>query len=194
MKIKKASFVTSITGNQNFPGCGLPQIAIVGKSNVGKSSLINGLVNQKKLAKTSQQPGKTRLINVFLINDNFHLIDVPGYGYAEVSKDMQEDWRRMINEFLNGSEHLKHILLLIDIRHEPGANDKEMLAWIRETGIPCSIIATKADKLSKSQQQKAIAIICRSLDIKQNEILPVSSVSKQGTNELLDHIGRILKK
>ena len=194
MEIKQSDFVISAVTSGQYPKDGYPEVAFVGKSNVGKSSLINGLVNQKNLAKTSQQPGKTRLINVFLINDDFHLIDVPGYGYAGVSKGMKEDWGRMMNEFLDGSEHLKHILFLIDIRHEPGTNDKEMFEWIRESGIPCSILATKADKLSKSQQQKAAAVICRSLGIKQNEILPISSISKQGRNELLDHIGRILEK
>lgn len=193
VKIKQAQFITSVTGNDNFPGRGLPQIAVLGKSNVGKSSLINCLANQKKLAKTSQQPGKTRLINIFLFNDNFHLVDLPGYGYAKVSKDMQEDWMRMMDEYLCGSEHLEHLLLLVDIRHEPTANDKVMAEWARDSAIPFSVVATKADKLSRSQQIRAIGVIAKSLGIEKDQVLPFSSANRQGREELTDHIGKVLK-
>lgn len=193
MKIKQARFVTSITGNDAFSGRGLPQIAVIGKSNVGKSSLINCLANQKKLAKTSQQPGKTRLINIFLFNEDFHLVDLPGYGYARVSKDMQDDWMRMMDEYLCGSEHLDHLLLLVDIRHEPGANDKVMAEWARESAIPFSVVATKADKLSKSQQIRSINMIAKTLGVEKNQVLPFSSANRQGREELIDHVGRVLK-
>lgn len=121
-------------------------------------------------------------------------MDLPGYGYAKVSKDMQEDWGRMMNEYLENSEHLKHILLLIDIRHEPGAHDKNMVAWVQEMGVPYTIVATKADKLSKNQQQKALGVLARSLSVKTTDILPVSSVSKQGKEELVNHIGEVLSR
>lgn len=185
MRITQARFITSLTGNQDFEGRGLSQIALVGKSNVGKSSLINCLVNQKKLAKTSQQPGKTRLINIFLINEGFHLVDLPGYGFAKVSKAMQADWSKMMGEYLNESELLVHLLFLVDIRHEPSTQDKKMAAWIHETGIPFSVVATKADKLSKSQQIKALGVISRSLDVPVDSITPFSSANKQGKEELL---------
>lgn len=194
MKIKQAQFITSVTGNAAFPGRGLPQIAVLGKSNVGKSSLINCLANQKKLAKTSQQPGKTRLINIFLFNEDFHLVDLPGYGYAKVSKDMQEDWMRMMDEYLCESQHLTHLLHLVDIRHEPTANDKVIAEWIRESGIPCTVVATKADKLSKSQQIRAVGVIAKSLDVDKSDILPFSSVNRQGKDELLGRMGKALKQ
>ena len=193
MKIQQAQFVTSVTGNDNFPGRGLPQIAVLGKSNVGKSSLINCLANQKKLAKTSQQPGKTRLINIFLFNNSFHLVDLPGYGYAKVSKDMQEDWMRMMDEYLCGSKYLDHLLLLVDIRHEPSANDKVMAEWARDSAIPFSVVATKADKLSKSQQIRSLGVIAKALNIEKDQVLPFSSANRQGREELTDYIGKVLK-
>lgn len=192
MKIKKARFITSITGDADFPGRGLPQVAIMGKSNVGKSSLINSLANQNKLAKTSQQPGKTRLINIFLFNENFHLVDLPGYGYAKVSKHIQEDWERMMGEYLESSQFLKQILLLVDIRHAPDSNDKSMLAWVKETGIPFVVVATKADKLSKSQQIKSVRALSESLGVDREDIFPTSSVNKQGKDELVNRIGEVL--
>lgn len=194
MQIKKASFITSLVGNRDFPGRGLPQIAVAGKSNVGKSSLINCITNHSKLAKTSQQPGKTRLINIFLINERFHLVDLPGYGYARVSKGMQEDWGRMMNEFLNGSEHLHHMLHLVDIRHEPAEHDQQMAAWIKAAGIPCTVVATKADKLSKAQRQRAVFLICRTLGVQPWEVVPFSSATKEGKDELLRRMDEALKQ
>lgn len=119
-------------------------------------------------------------------------MDLPGYGYAKVSRDTQEDWGRMMGEYLENSDHLKHILLLIDIRHEPGAHDKKMVVWVQEMGIPYTIVATKADKLSRNQQQKALGVLARSLEVKIGDILPVSSVSKQGKDELVNRIGEVL--
>ena len=192
VKIKQARFVTSAINDRDFAMRELPHIAIVGKSNVGKSSLINGLANQKKLAKTSQQAGKTRLINVYLFNEDFYLVDLPGYGYAEVSRKTQEDWNRMMNEFLVNSDNIAHILHLIDIRHEPGNHDKDVFEWICKAGIPYTVVATKADKLSKMQQQKSILQISRSLEIEPSEVLAFSSVSKQGKDELVDRLGKVL--
>ena len=192
MRIKQARFITSINGNKNFPGRGLPQIAVLGKSNVGKSSLINCLANQKKLAKSSQEPGKTKLINVFLFNEVFHLLDLPGYGFARVAKNVQEEWIQMMDEYLCGSEFLVHLLLLVDIRHEPTKNDKVMAEWARESGIPFTIVATKADKLSKSQQIQAKLVIAQALQVDQRDIFPVSSSTRQGKEELVDRIGKTL--
>ena len=192
MRIKRATFVTSLTGNQRFEGEGLPQIAIAGKSNVGKSSLINCLCNQNKLARVSAEPGKTRLVNIFRINDDFHLVDLPGYGYARVSRSMQEDWGQMMDSYLSGSEHLCHILHLVDIRHDPGQHDLQMQAWIQHNQLPCTVIATKCDKLSRAQQQKSILIICRALGVQPWDVLPFSSVTRAGREELLERLGKIL--
>lgn len=192
MRIKRATFVTSLTGNQRFEGEGLPQIAIAGKSNVGKSSLINCLCNQNKLARVSAEPGKTRLVNIFRINDDFHLVDLPGYGYARVSRTMQEDWGQMMDSYLSGSEHLCHILHLVDIRHEPGQHDLQMQGWIQHNQLPCTVIATKCDKLSRAQQQKSILAICRALGVQPWDVLPFSSVTRAGRDELLERLGKIL--
>ena len=192
MRIKRATFVTSLTGNQRFEGEGLPQIAIAGKSNVGKSSLINCLCNQNKLARVSAEPGKTRLVNIFRINDDFHLVDLPGYGYARVSRSMQEDWGQMMDSYLSGSEHLCHILHLVDIRHDPGQHDLQMQAWIQYNQLPCTVIATKCDKLSRAQQQKSILAICRALGVQPWDVLPFSSVTRAGREELLERLGKIL--
>ena len=192
MRIKRATFVTSLTGNQRFEGEGLPQIAIAGKSNVGKSSLINCLCNQNKLARVSAEPGKTRLVNIFRINDDFHLVDLPGYGYARVSRSMQEDWGQMMDSYLSGSEHLCHILHLVDIRHDPGQHDLQMQAWIQHNQLPCTVIATKCDKLSRAQQQKSILAICRALGVQPWDVLPFSSVTRAGRDELLERLGNIL--
>ena len=192
MRIKRATFVTSLTGNQRFEGEGLPQIAIAGKSNVSKSSLINCLCNQNKLARVSAEPGKTRLVNIFRINDDFHLVDLPGYGYARVSRSMQEDWGQMMDSYLSGSEHLCHILHLVDIRHEPGQHDLQMQAWIQHNQLPCTVIATKCDKLSRAQQQKSILAICRALGVQPWDVLPFSSVTRAGRDELLDRLDQIL--
>ena len=194
MQIKRATFVTSLTGNQKFSGQGLPQIAIAGKSNVGKSSLINCLCNQNKLARVSSEPGKTRLVNVFRINDDFHLVDLPGYGYARVSRTMIEDWGAMMDSYLSGSEHLYHILHLVDIRHDPGENDIQMQAWIQHNNLPCTVIATKSDKLSRAQQQKAILGICRTLGVQPWDVIPFSSVTRDGKDKLLTRLGEIIRQ
>lgn len=192
MQIKKATFVTSLTGNQRFSGQGLPQIAIVGKSNVGKSSLINCLCNQGKLARVSSEPGKTRLVNIFRINDDFHLVDLPGYGYARVSHGMKDDWAGMMDDYLGGSEHLCHIFHLVDIRHEPGEHDIQMQAWIQHNQVPCTVLATKSDKLSRAQQQKSITVLCRKLGVQPWDVIPFSSVNRDGRDKLLHRIDVVL--
>ena len=192
MRIKRAEFITSLTGGQHIPDGELPQIAVVGKSNVGKSSLINCLCNQNKLARVSGEPGKTRLINLYRINDAFYLVDLPGYGYARVSRGMQEDWGRMMDSYFAGTQSLLHILHLVDMRHEPGANDVQMQAWIQHNGVPCTVVATKCDKLSRAQQQKAALVLCRTLGVQPWNVQPFSSVTRAGREELLARVGKVL--
>ena len=163
MEIKKAEFITSMAQYGKFEGVGLPQIAVAGKSNVGKSSLINKLCNRRSLARTSQTPGKTRLINAFLLNDSFHLIDLPGYGFAKVDKQEKLRWAKMMQDYFEQSDELRHVLCLVDIRHEPTEDDKQMNLFLRQMGIPFTVIATKADKISRGARQKQLAPICRAL-------------------------------
>ena len=163
MEIKKAEFITSMAQYGKFEGVGLPQIAVAGKSNVGKSSLINKLCNRRSLARTSQTPGKTRLINAFLLNDSFHLIDLPGYGFAKVDKQEKLRWGKMMQDYFEQSDELRHVLCLVDIRHEPTEDDKQMNLFLRQMGIPFTVIATKADKISRGARQKQLAPICRAL-------------------------------
>lgn len=188
MEIKSAKFVTSLASYGAFPGRGLPQIAIAGKSNVGKSSLINSLCRVKGLAKTSGTPGKTRLINVFLINENLHLIDLPGYGYAKVSKKQRDSWGDMMAAYFDTAEPLRGLLQLVDIRHEPTRDDVQMVDYLREKSIPFQVVATKADKLSKAQRQRAVMQIALSLQVQPWEILPYSSENGEGRAALLSQI------
>ncbi|MDD2429279.1 MAG: ribosome biogenesis GTP-binding protein YihA/YsxC [Eubacteriales bacterium] len=192
MEIKSAKFVTSLANYGPFTGKGLKQIAIAGKSNVGKSSLINGLCRAKGLAKTSSTPGKTRLINVFLINDTIHLIDLPGYGYAKVSKSEQQRWGSMMQGYFEKADELKVMLLLVDIRHEPSTGDIEMVEFLRAGHIPFIVAATKADKLSRAQRQRSLMIVARTLLVQPWEITPWSSQTGEGREALLAELGKHL--
>ncbi|MDF2609483.1 MAG: YihA family ribosome biosis GTP-binding protein [Lachnospiraceae bacterium] len=161
------------------------EVAFVGKSNVGKSSLINALMNRKAYARTSSQPGKTQTINFYNINDLLYFVDLPGYGYAKVSETTKEKWGKMIERYLKTSEQLKIIFLLIDIRHEPSANDRNMYEWIVFNGYNPIIIATKLDKINRSQIQKQVKLIRDGLKTKPGTtIIPFSSLSKQGRDEI----------
>ncbi len=185
MEIKSAVFVTSLPRYGDFPGRGLPQIAVAGRSNVGKSSLINSLCRVRNLAKTSSTPGKTRLINVFLINNQFHLIDLPGYGYAKVSKKEQQSWGRMMEEYFSKAETLKTTLHLVDIRHAPSEGDRQMNAFLYGNGLPFIVCATKADKLSRAQRGKSMPVLARDLAVQPWEIVPYSSQTAEGRDKLL---------
>jgi len=185
MEINKAEFVISLPAYGTFPGEGLSQIAVAGRSNVGKSSLINCLCLRRGLAKTSSTPGKTRLINVFLINDAFHLIDLPGYGFANVNKGEKVRWGKMMEGYFSSVSTLKHVFQLVDIRHEPSQDDRDMIGYLRSVGIPFTIIVTKVDKISRGARMKYIAPICRALLVQPWEIIPFSSESKSGREELL---------
>ena len=189
MVIKKAKFVQSLSTFREFPGQGLPEIAMVGKSNVGKSSLINNLTGNSKLARTSSEPGKTRLVNLFLINESFFLVDLPGYGFAKASKQEKERWAGMIEGYLNQSKYLKRVFQLVDIRHAPTEDDQLMVEYLRHYEIPFTVVATKADKLSKAQRGRNIPVICRALAVQPWEVLVHSSKDDTGRDKLLVHIG-----
>ena len=185
MVIKAVSLETVCGITSVLPKNGKPEIAFAGKSNVGKSSLINALMNRKSLARTSAQPGKTQTINFYNINDIMYLVDLPGYGYAKVAQSEKEKWGQMIERYLHESMQLKAVFLLIDIRHEPSANDKQMYDWISHQGYEPIIIATKLDKINRSQIQKQVKLIRSSLEVKPGTlVLPFSAQTKQGRDEI----------
>ena len=192
MVIKSAKFVTSLAELKDFPGRGMPEIAIVGKSNVGKSSLINKLANNGKLARTSSEPGKTRLINLYELNHQLMLVDLPGYGFAKVSHDEKKRWVGMIEGYLSGSENIKLALQLVDMRHKPSDDDVDMINYLRHFGIPVLTVCTKADKLSRAEQNRAKPVICRSLAVQPWDLIPFSSVSGMGRDQLLERLAAII--
>lgn len=189
VKIKSAELETVCGITSVLPENILPEIAFSGKSNVGKSSLINGLLNRKSLARTSSAPGKTQTINFYNINKELYFVDLPGYGYAKVSKNTQEKWGVMIEKYLQTSKQLKAVLLLIDIRHEPSQNDKNMYEWINYNGYKPIIIATKLDKINRSQVQKHIKMLKTGLNVlPDTTVIPFSALTKQGRDEILELI------
>ena len=194
MEIKSASFVTSLAQYHENAPIQLPQLAVVGKSNVGKSSLINALCNRKKLCKTSATPGKTRLINVFLINDQFHLVDLPGSGFAKVDKREKERWGAMMDHYFQDSTLLMHVLLLVDIRHDPTQDDVAMAQYFRQMDIPFTVVATKADKISRGARMKQLAPICRQMLVQPWEVIVSSSEDNTGRDKLLELIEQILNE
>lgn len=197
IKIKNSDFVISAVKKEQYPITGLPEIAFVGRSNVGKSSIINALTNRKKLAKVSQTPGKTRLINFFIINgDEFYLVDLPGYGYAKVSKTEKASWRKTIETYLNGRQELKRVVLLVDSRHKPTADDIQMHEWIKFYGYDEVVIATKSDKLSNNELRKSEKVIRETLNLgKEDKLYFFSSLNKKGKDELVDNLfGPIVQK
>ena len=170
-----------------------PEIAFAGKSNVGKSSLINALMNRKSLARTSSQPGKTQTINFYNINDCMYLVDLPGYGYAKVAQSEKEKWGKLIERYLHSSKMLRAVFLLIDIRHEPSKNDKMMYDWIVAQGYEPIIIATKLDKLKRSQVQKHVKMVRQGLSLLPgSQVIPFSAVTKQGREEIWDLMDRLI--
>ena len=185
MVIKEVSLETVCGITSKIPDNQLPEIAFAGKSNVGKSSLINALMNRKSLARTSSQPGKTQTINFYNINDAMYLVDLPGYGYAKVAESEKQKWGRMSENYLHTSKQLKAVFLLIDIRHTPGTNDKTMYDWIVYQGYQPIIIATKLDKLKRSQVQKALKEVRVGLGLKTDDVvIPFSAQTKQGRDEI----------
>ena len=192
MEIKSAVFITSLPRYGDFLGRGLPQIAVAGRSNVGKSSLINSLCRVKHLAKTSSTPGKTRMINVFLINDTFHLIDLPGYGYAKVSKKEQQSWGKMMDEYFSNTDDLKLVLHLVDIRHAPSEGDKQMNTFLYSNAVPFAVAATKSDKLSRAQRGSMLPMLARDLAVQPWEIIPYSAQTGEGRDKLLTRLQEAL--
>lgn len=196
MIIKSATFVVSNTDHKLCPDDGKPEFAFIGRSNVGKSSLINMLTNNKKLAKTSSTPGKTQLINHFEINDEWYLVDLPGYGFAKASKVMRLKWEKFIAEYLTQRAPLMNIFVLLDSRLEPQKIDLEFMNWCGEKGLPFSMVFTKIDKLSSSALQKNLAAYRKEMLKYWEELPPVfttSSESKFGQEKLLNYIGEIIR-
>ena len=193
MIIKSVNLETVCGITSKLPDNTLPEVAFAGKSNVGKSSMINALLNRKSLARTSAQPGKTQTINFYNVNDAMYLVDLPGYGYAKTSASEKEKWGKMIENYLHTSKKLQAVFLLIDIRHDPSANDKMMYDWIVSNGYHPVIVATKLDKIKRSQHAKQIKAVRTGLGLSADDILiPVSSQTKQGIPELWDVIEQFI--
>lgn len=192
MKITKSGFTISLEKMRDFPGQGMPEIALAGRSNVGKSSLVNSLCANKKLARISSEPGKTRLINFYRINEAFFLVDLPGYGFAKAPASEKKRWAAMIEGYLSGSGQIRHVFLLVDIRHEPTADDKMMAEYLRHYHLPFTVIATKADKISKAARGRAIPLICRTLVVQPWQVVPYSSEDGTGKEEMLKRIDEML--
>ena len=189
MVIKSVNLETVCGITSKLPENTLPEFAFAGRSNVGKSSLINGLMNRKALARVSSAPGKTRTINYYNINDTFYFVDLPGYGYAQVSQAEKEAWGKMIERYLTTSRALKEIFLLVDIRHEPSALDKQMAGWIRQAGREPVVIATKLDKINRSQRQRQLKILREGLALPQDAVmLPYSALTKEGREEIYGYL------
>ena len=191
MIIKSINLETVCGITSTLPENRKPEVAFAGKSNVGKSSLINALMNRKSYARISATPGKTQTINFYNINDRLYLVDLPGYGYAKVSEKEKAQWGRMIERYLHGSAQLRAVFLLIDIRHEPSANDRMMYKWVVEQGYQPVIIATKLDKIKRSQVQKHVKMLKEGLSlIPGTKVIPFSSTTKQGRDEIWELIER----
>ncbi len=195
MIIKNVNLETVIGITSQIPQNSMIEIAFAGKSNVGKSSLINALMNRKSLARISAQPGKTQTINFYNINDALYFVDLPGYGYAKVGQKEKENWGKMVERYLRQSKMLKAVFLLVDIRHDPSANDRQMYEWILANGFQPIIIATKADKINRSQLQKQIKAVKQGLEAKKDTIvIPFSAQSKQGREEIYELIDSMIEQ
>ena len=193
MLIKNPEFKISAVSPAQYPNDNLPQIVLVGKSNVGKSSFINTMVNRKKLARTSSEPGKTRQINFYNMDNKFYFVDLPGYGYAKASKTDIQKWSVMIEKYLQKRECLSGIILLIDIRHEPSKNDIMMYDWLKHYGYDIIIAATKSDKLNRSQIPKHLSIIKKTLNLSsEDKLIAFSGTAKTGVAELWAEIDKLL--
>lgn len=193
MKIKKSDIEAVAVKPSQYPPENLKEIAFAGRSNVGKSSLLNLLTGRKKLARVSGSPGKTRTINFYLINDTFRIVDLPGYGYAKVSKSVSQDWGEMMEKYLSGRQNLVKVIQLVDIRHEPSKQDVEMYEYLRYYGLDGIVVATKADKVSRNQIPKQLKQIRQTLKLgKEDIVIPVSALKRTGYEELLDVIEELL--
>lgn len=193
MKVNHVEFIISAVGPKQYPEDGLPEIALAGRSNVGKSSLINSLINRKNLARTSSKPGKTQTLNFYRIENAFHFVDLPGYGFAQVSRVEKEKWGKMIEEYLTHRKELRLVILLVDIRHPPSKDDQAMYNWLLHYRIPIMVVATKADKISKNQLQKHLKIIKDTLGLAPEiPLIAHSSETKVGKEEIWKTIDQTL--
>lgn len=171
MKIQSAAFLTSAAKPAEYPPGNLPEVAFLGRSNVGKSSLINSLLNRRRLAQTSRTPGKTRTINFFEVNGAFHLVDLPGYGYARISRSLRAGWEKMLETYLSGRQSLRGAVLLVDLRHPPTTLDCQMKTWLDHYGCPTVVVATKADKVGSSRHRKHLREIREGLPVREHQLL-----------------------
>ena len=192
MKIESAEYITSVVNRQDILSTGMPEFAFVGRSNVGKSSIINDLTGKKGLAKTSSMPGLTKMVNYFLINKKFYFVDLPGYGYAKASKEHQGVWSSLIGDYLLMSEDLKMVFLLLDIRRTPSELDKIMIRFMLENNLPFTVIATKADKLSTMAQKVAVDKISKELGLRKELIFVHSSESSLGKEKILEYLNAVI--
>ncbi|OQB15932.1 MAG: putative GTP-binding protein EngB [Firmicutes bacterium ADurb.Bin193] len=192
MNLNNVRLLVSAVSPRQYPQNNLPDIALAGRSNVGKSSLINRLLGRKSLARVSSSPGKTATINFYEIDEVFNLVDLPGYGFAKVSKAEKAKWGEMIETYLAGRENLSAVILLVDMRHRPTADDCTMLDWIRSSGFAPLVVATKSDKLKKSQREDALSLICETLGIE--SAIPFSSEKGEGKEEVWDMINKIINQ
>jgi len=193
MIITSAEFVKSAVKPSHYPSTDLPEIAFTGRSNVGKSSLINSLVNRKHLVKTSSTPGRTQLINFFIINKTISLVDLPGFGYAKVPDSVRKSWGPMIETYLSTRDTLKGVVLIMDIRRIPGIQELNFIEWLHYYHIPIILILTKSDKLSKIKQKNQHLSIAKALSVNQEELILFSAKSRMGKNEVWDAIGRLIE-
>lgn len=192
MKIKSVQFVKSAVKPQHYPEYDFPEVAFAGRSNVGKSSLINTLIQRKDMVKTSSKPGCTQLINFFLINDDLSFVDLPGYGYAKVSKKIRAQWQPMVEQYLAQRENLLGLILLIDIRRDPRKEEFDLINWLESHSLPHLVILTKSDKLSKTNQSKRLTAICTQLNRDRNGVILFSSKSRQGRETVLQEIENLI--
>ena len=194
MIVKKAELETVAVKKKGYPEDNLPEIAFAGRSNVGKSSLLNLITNRKNLARVSGAPGKTRTINFYRINDAFRIVDLPGYGYAKISKSVSENWGEMMEEYFQNRQGLKKVVQLVDIRHAPSAQDVQMYEYLRHYGLDGLVVATKADKVSRNEMQKCIRTIRTVLKLEPDDlVIPVSALKKQGHDNLLAEIEKLVE-
>ncbi|QXE86277.1 ribosome biogenesis GTP-binding protein YihA/YsxC [Geomonas nitrogeniifigens] len=192
MIVKNTEFIKSATRPAHYPEGSLPEIAFAGRSNVGKSSLVNVLVNRKNLVRTSSTPGRTQLINFFQVNDDFMLVDLPGYGYAKVPLAVKKDWRPMMETYLSKRKNLRGVVLILDIRRVPSDDDLQMLAWLRAYSIAPIIVVTKCDKLSKNERARQTAVISATLGVAKEELTFFSALSKEGKDAVWTRIDAAL--
>ncbi len=193
MIIRKAELEAVAVRKNQYPPQDRKEIAFAGRSNVGKSSLINLLLNRKSLARVSGNPGKTRTLNFYNINDEFRIVDLPGYGYAKVSRSISEDWGPMMEDYLSGRENLVRVIQLVDSRHEPTLQDRQMYEWLRHFGLSGTVIATKADKVSRNELNRSLSVIRRTLQLDDRDvILPVSALKRTGVEEILAVLDALL--